>query len=438
MRRWTIGRRGFLRGVGAAAVLTPLSLEAWARRAHAQAPTRTVFVYVPDGCIPELWHPTGSEESFTLPEMSAPLEVVRDDLVFLAGLDMYAGGATHEGGVAKVLTATGDVSLDVFLGQQLRETTPFASVHLGVATNFENGSGSMSFVGAGAPVTADDNPLNAFGRLFGDVGREGDPEAERRRLQRRNVLDVIAGDVSGLSARLGATERDKLELHLASIEEVQRRLVDGVASGCGDFSWNERGFAVSETDYYPKTQHRPEHFQTVGELQMDLATLALACDATRVVSLMWSHPVSPTHLDATGSPLSNHDASHYGEPGSEAAGHFVRMKRWFMERFVYLIDRLAAMPEGEGSLLDNTLVVLCSELGDSNRHDHESVPFVLAGRAGGRLRTGRFLDYRGSHGGENAPHSKLLVSVARAAGVAIDRFGYTGHGEGGLDGLLDA
>ena len=133
--------------------------------------------------------------------------------------------------------------------------------------------------------------------------------------------------------------------------------------------------------------------------------------------------------------MNNHDASHYGNPTSATADHFVAMKRWFMERFASLLDRLAAFPEGDGSILDHTIVLLTSELGDGNLHNHARMPFVLAGGSALGLEGGRFLDYRGSHGADNAPHTKLLVSIAQRAGYNIDRYGYTGHGIGPLEGL---
>jgi hypothetical protein len=107
-----------------------------------------------------------------------------------------------------------------------------------------------------------------------------------------------------------------------------------------------------------------------------------------------------------------------------------------MDRFVTLVQKLAATPDAGGTLLDNSLVVLVSELGDSNRHDHDRVPFVLAGGAGGALKTGRFLDYRRKNAGENEPHTKLLVSIANAVGVPIESYGFTGKGKGPLPGLL--
>lgn len=430
-------RRNFLRGAAATSLLAPFVpslLSGKQSSAHAASPKRVMFVYVPDGCIPEKWHATGSEKSFTLPEMTAPLTPIKDHLVFISGLTMYSGGATHEGGIAKVLTGVSDVSLDVFLGQQLGKDTPHSSLQLGVGTTFQNGSGSMSFIGAGQPVNPDDDPLNAFSRVFGNVG--GGAEQDLAARQKKSVIDAALGDLNSVRTRLGNTEKDKLDTHLASLREVERRITGNAVAACDVAAFNALGFANSDQDSYPKTYHREDKFKDVSQLQMDLAVLSLSCGATRVASLMFSHPVSPTHLLDTGIGTANHDASHYGDPNSGTAKDFITLKRWFMDQFVYLIEKMDATPDGSGTLLDNTLVLLCSELGDSNRHDHDDMPFVLAGRAGGALKTGRSLKFNGKNGGENEPHTKLLVSIANALDVDVDSYGYTGHGKGPLSGLL--
>jgi hypothetical protein len=436
MTRLPFSRRNFIRSTCATALLAPFAhqLAFGTRKARAAAPKRVMFVYVPDGCIPEKWHAQGAGTSFTLPEMSSPLEVIKDRLVFLSGLTMYAGGATHEGGIAKVLTGVSDISLDVFLGDKIGGTTPHKSIQLGVGTTFQNGSGSMSFIGPNQPVNPDDDPLNAFSRIFGSVGGGNDEDLEKRK--KKSVLDAALADLNGVRQKLGAVEKQKLDVHLASLREVEARLTNDVSKACDVGTFNSVGFSVNPMDYYPKTYHKEDKFQTVGRLQMDLAALSLSCGASNVVSLMWSHPVSPTKLVDTGVNLGNHDASHYGEATSETAKNFITLKQWFMREFVYLIEKLEATPDDGGSLLDNTLVLLCSELGDSNRHDHDNMPFVLAGGAGGKLETGRSLQFNGKNNGQNEPHSKLLVSIANAMDVDIDSYGYTGHGKGGLSGLL--
>jgi hypothetical protein len=429
-----ITRRGFVRGLGAASVLSTAGLATFVKRARAVPPARALFVYVPDGCVPSRWHATGSERGFTLPDMSSPLEAIRDECVFLDGLSMYAGGNTHEGGAAKVLTGVSDESIDIYLGGAVGAASPFESIQLGVGATFQNGSGSISYVG-GTTLLPEDNPLQAFERLFGAPGGD-DLEAMQRRARRASVLDRVASDVTTLRDRLGGTERVKLDTFLESLEQVERRLAGAGTAACGGTTWNSEGFTDNPMDYYPRTFHKEENFGLIGKLQMDLMVLALGCGATQIGTLMWSHAVSPTRLLETTSPMGNHDASHCGGPTTAMADNFAVMKRWFMERFVYLVRALDAVPDEEGTLLDNTVVLLCSELGDSDLHDHHRVPFVVAGGSRLGLTGGRFLDYRGSHAGENAPHTKLLVSIARAVGAPVDRFGYDGHGTGPLEGLF--
>ena len=431
-----MNRRTLLRGLGATALLAPFAQLPALQRARAAVPKRAMFVYVPDGCIPDRWHPTGSETQFTLPEMSAPLERVKQHLVFLEGLTMYAGGATHEGGIAKVLTGVSPKSIDIFLGEKLGSETAFRSLQLGVGATFQNGAGSMSFIGEGQPVNPEDDPVNAFTRVFGSAPGGGGADQELAQKRKKSILDSSLADLAALQKRLGKTEKEKLDVHLDSLRELERRMMGGGQSAtCSLSGFNSTGFKVSPTDYYPKTYHKEENFKLMGQMQMDLAALALSCGTTNVVSLMWSHAVSPTHLLDTGVTTANHDASHYGEPTSQNAKDFIKLKRWFMEQFAYLIDKLANTPDSSGSLLDNTLVLLCSELGDSNLHDHSRVPFVLAGKAGGALETGRSLSYKGKNGGENEPHTKLLVSISNMMGVPVDSYGFTGKGSGGLSGL---
>ncbi len=432
-------RRSFLQMLGAAGVASPLALGLGRNAMAAPGDVKVMFVYVPDGVIPELWHPMGGTTGFTLPEMSAPLEPVIDDLVFVRGLKMYAGGTTHEGGIAKLLTGDGDVSLDIFLGDEIGGATPHKSVQLGVATNFQNGAGSVSYIGAGQTVMPDDNPLSAFDRLFGDLQdpEAPDPGPNWEQIRSTRVIDRAIDDLTRLRSALGSTEREKLDIHLESLHEVESQIKGELMGSCDQVVWNTEGFAVNESDNYPKTWEREDQFALVGKLQMDLSVLALSCGVTNVASLMWSHPVSPTRIPELGTTAANHDSSHYGtDLAGSLAQDFIAYRRFFSEQLTYLIQQMAATPSGSGSLLDDTLIFVGSDINDGNLHDHDDMPFLLAGRAGGQLTTGRSLDYRGTAGGEDEAHTKLLVSIANMAGVDIDQFGFSGTGTGGLPGLL--
>jgi Protein of unknown function (DUF1552) len=434
-------RRSFL---GKAIATGALANLPFLSRAHAAPLYNVIIVYVPDGVVPSLWYPTGSETSFTLPAMSQPLEAIKSDCVFLQGISMYAGEPTHQGGTKKVITATGPQSLDVVLGQKLKGSSPFDAVQLGVASTFEDGSGSISFIGPGQQAKPDDNPLNVFSRLFGDVkpmtgmGMSG-PDLGAR--QRQSVLDAIKGDLTSLQARLGGTEKSRLDNHMQFLRDIEARASMMIAPGaaCDVNSFNKVGFKVDPNDYnYPKVYHQAENFPLVGQLQMDLTVLALSCNLTRVVTLMWSHAVSPTKVPGLAVTLGNHDSSHYGTMAtSDNARQFVLYRRWFMERFVSLVQALKRTPFGDGNLFDSTVLLICSDIGDGDLHEHKNVPFVVAGGSKTGMHGGRYLDFTGKGmGGQNETHAKILVSIANAVGVKIDSFGYTGMGTGPLPKLF--
>ena len=434
-------RRSFMKMLGAAGVASPFALSLGRNAVAAPGDVKVLFVYSPDGVISDLWHPQGGETDFVLPAMSEPLEAVRDDLVFIRGLTMYGGEGTHEGGVAKLLTGNNDVSLDIFLGDHLGKGVPHKTVGLGVAANFKNWAGSISYIGQGQSVMPDDNPLSAFDRLFGDLQDADlpDPGPDWAQIRSASVIDRSIDDLLRLRSTLGGTERDKLDIHLESLREVEAQIKGDFTSSCEEIVWNTEGFVVDENDNYPKTWERNDQFATVAKIQMDLAVLALSCGLTNVASLMFSKPVSPITIPGVGASeaTNHHQSSHYGSDlDGQLAQDFLAYRRFYSEQFVYLIQQLAAIPSGSGSLLDDTIIFFGSDINDGNRHGHFDMPFMLAGRAGGQLVTGRSLDYRETVDGDDDAHTKLLVSIASMAGVEIDEFGYNGHGTGGLPGLL--
>ena len=426
----TMQRREFLKALGStgAALLAPLTL---VRAARAEsAAKKVIFFYIPDGCIPQHFHPTGSEFDFTLAPMTSPLESVRQYCTFIDGLTMYEGGPTHEGGIRKVLTANAPQSLDEFLADRIGAQSPFRSLYLGVGANYENGSGGFSFLRSGVPQSPEDNPLAAFARLFGSEDVAPPELADDPRLR---ILSHSIAEVAEMQQQLGSVERQRLEQHLESLRSVERRIeqTSANAGNCGPINWNPAAFSVpSGWHGYPARYDREEFFETVGSLQLDLIVESLACDLTRVASLQWSHPVSPTLLSWTGANQRHHDASHFGNPDSPSAQDFILSQRFFTAQLADLIQKLQARPDpsGDGSLLDHTRILLFSELGDSNRHDHDRMPFILAG-AGRDFPGGRFLNY------DKEAHAKLLVSIASSMDPSVTSYGYSGHGEGGLPGF---
>jgi hypothetical protein len=415
-------RRGFLRTLGAASLGAALSPLTWglARPAVAQvsAPRRVIFVYVPNGVTYRSWHPLGAGSDFTLPVMTAPLAPVRQHCVFLRGVDMYGSAGTHEGGQVKMLSGrSGHMhdpgpTLDWYLGERFKTAVPRPFLNLGVIGN--EWSKPITFDADGKAMNTDDNPLAVFERLFGT-----DAAQDALIARRRSLIDRSLAEVNALRTRLGGVEQQKLDLHLESIRAVERTLGDVAAGSCDTGGFNSGGFRVTRNEHLSHA-----NFATVGRLQTDLAVLSLACDLTRVVTLKWAYPVTPVIIPASGSGMPCHQASHMQDT------NFDLIKAWFSARFADLVGALAAYPDGAGSLLDNTLIWMFSELGDSSGHNHRNMPFVLAGGAAAGIAGNRVLDYT------NAAHNKILVSMARFAGVPIGEFGNTDGNPGELAGLV--
>lgn len=420
--RFITNRRQLISGLGKGALATSLSSAPfWAQNVFAQtANKKAVFIYHPDGCHPPSWHPAQTGTDFILPAQTSALDPIKQHCVFLQGLDMTAPGGGHEG-QAEILTGGHDFSLDQLIANELGSVYPFKGIHLGVGANFLGG-GALSYLPGQIPVSSNDNPINAFNSIFG-----GSPDAaEQQRVA--SILSTAKTEVARLRSRLGAEEKAKLDQHEESIFRVEQRIGDLGAQSCSTAGWNSGGFAISPTDYFPTTYHREENFDLVAKLQIDLIVMALKCGLTPVATLALSHPVSPYTLP--GQTEGNHNASHNGKNPDSALGlTFTAYKQYWCGLFRYLVDELNAATDTDGSpLLQNTMVFMGSELGDSNDHDHKNVPIVLAGGAGVDLTTGRALGYA-----EGTSHSRLLLSIANKMGINVNSFGVDGTSP--LDGL---
>lgn len=425
-------RRDVLRGLGLGLVAAPFLNLLSAPRTRAAGDTiarRLVVFFSPNGTVPTHWRPSGGETDFTFPVGSVlePLTPIRDQLIVVDGLDFY-GADNHEGGMAAMLTGNGagsdesaGMSVDQFVAAKIGQDTRFASLEFGVQTSAW-GAGvqtRMSYAGPGQLVSPDDDPGHAYSRLFGDF-MGGDQAAAALRARRQRVVDLLVDEASALRARLGTEERPKLDAHLEALAKVEKGLMGG--AGCG---------LPPQPD--PLNSQDNASFPAVTSAQIDLMVTALACDMTRVASLQCSHTVSPTVCSwVNGITEGHHSLSHIDDSNMAGVGQFIACERWFAEQFLYLVQQLAATPEadGSGSLLDNSVVLWAKEMGDSRAHVCKGVPFVLAGGAGGRFKTGRYLQYAGD------THGKLLVSICQAMGVDVQTFGNPTGGTGPLGGLV--
>ncbi len=450
-------RRDLLR-LGAAGALALPWLLRRDRRARADALTggarRLIVFYFPDGVVgasqngePSEWHPTGGETGFTLPWMLEPLAPFRDQCVFFRGLSMGSTDAgSHPGGAKKLLTATDGGygrSIDQHLAATVGADRPFRHLYLGAMANHNGASGDkhISYVGPGQTVPPEDDPRAAFQRLFGagtppppgpGPGTDGD---DPRVARRRSVLDTSRQELLALRGRLDTRDQQRLDLHAEAIRELEARLGGGGGGGgasCGEPYLDTTGIDGS-------TLYDPGHFPDVLRAQIDLAVQATACELTRVAVIQASSHTSElimsrfadTPMYDPGFDMRSHQASHYGPAHDEARREFLAyrlQRRWWVEQFAYLLDQLRQWPEGDGTMLDHSLVLLCTEVCDGNTHLHDDMPLVLAGGGGGAIRPGRLLSF------SYRRHADLLLAIAHAMGDPLGSFGDASGGP--LPGLL--
>lgn len=422
-------RRQFLAGLGATALAAPFArLLTGEARASTLGPRRLVVVFTPNGTVPNRLWPSGGELDFEFGagHILEPLEAVRDRITLLKGVQFW-NATNHEGGMAAMLTNGGGTtsetqnrSLDQVVAEAIGGGTRFRSLEFGVQTSAWGGNGQtrMSYAGPASFVTPDDNPLNAYSRMFGDL-LGGEDAAARLRARRTAVLDATRDELIDLHMRLGAEERIKLEAHLESIAAMEQGLSEGTT--CAPGLAPEVGGGTYDNDSFP----------LIGRAQMDLAVAALACGMTNVASIQWGHTITPVVMSWLGLSEGHHSLSHIDDSNQAGIADYVLAERWFAEQFVYLLDQLAAQPdpEGDGSLLDSTLVLWAQELGDGRQHVCTDVPWVLAG-ATDCLPGGRFLDLGPTN------HAHVLTSITQAFGLPNQTFGDPAAGAGPVSGLF--
>lgn len=416
-------RRTFLKlaAAGLGSVALPFARTVTAEETH---PRRAIFVFFPDGMTPSDWHAQGTGYDFTLPGMTQPLERVREHCLFLNGVHMYGPGSTHEGGVAKLLTGAagrssdGAVSLDYYLGQYFKNQTIRPLLNLGIVPVYRNKHISFDF--NGTAVMPELNPLAAFESLFG-----ADAQNNFQNQRRLSALDASLTELNALRSQLASTEQAKLEMHLDSLRELERKLNSDDAGGCPAWNFNPSNFEVTRTKLWQNPEFLDSNqLDLIGNLHTDVAVHALSCDLTRVVTLKWNNSVNDTVIQDAGTSKTCHQASH------ESGIDFVRIKAWYNEKLAQLIEQLRSVPEGDGTLLDNTVIFVGSDLANGSWHNHTNMPFILAGGGAAGWETGRSLHYN------DAAHNKILVSIARFMGVDINQFGTQDATPGELPGLF--
>ena len=429
-----MNRRGFLKGLaaGAAALGVPLFDQVEAQSAVGELPKRLVIFFTGNGTVREQWLPSGSETNFTLGPIMKALTPFKEQLLILDGLDNKAGfdgsGGSHEKCTNSLLTGRktlpgpfheGSGWADgISVDQEIAKHLGIESLELGVDPKDKVASGRISFNGSEQPRDPWADPVAAFDSIFGNLTQ--DPgEVEKTRALKKSVLDFVNDDLKRLQSRLPASAKPELEAHLDAIRGVEQKLATTVALGgaCDPI----RGKSI-------KGLHTDDNVPMIGEAMMDLMAMAIACDTTRVASLMWNGGGNHSTMKWLGFSEGFHPITH--EAGSDARTKVAKISTWYAEQFAYLLTKLSQIPEGTGTLLDNCVVLWCNPMQNGYKHDRTKLPLVIAGGGAGALKTGRFLTYP-----EGTPHNRLLVSLCQMFGVQTETFGDPKHGSGALTNL---
>jgi hypothetical protein len=426
-RKAPMSRRTLLRGAGGVAIALPF-LEAMSPRLAraAAAPKRLFLMHNQNGVVPSAWFPTGSETAFQLAPAMAPFEPLKQHLIVLDGIDkqqIQANGTAHARGMAS--TFTGNTSKDGFAdGPSLDQ--PVANA-IGVGTRFKYmlfGKVSNYHVfhsGARMMIPPVNEPKANFDRMFmGFVPPAGggttgpSPDAEKLRARKKSILDHALEEYKRVSTVVGPGDRRRLEVHAETIRQIERGLAN---AGTGS---SAAGSGCKKPDVAPTNDGA---YAEYGKANMELLTLALACDISRVVGMQWtSHGTAFSWLGVT---TLHHPLAHQtGSAGADA--QLTKILTWHCQQAADALTRLKSYQEGDGTVLDNTLFLWGNEISSGN-HRFPRAPYVMA--TGKLLKTGRYLKFN------NLPHPTVLVSAANTVGVPMTSFGSNGWQKGALPGL---
>jgi Protein of unknown function (DUF1552) len=428
-------RRAFLKGTGALLALPFLDsmVPAFAAKGAAAPPTRLGFVYVPNGIIASSWLPKGEGTGFEFNSTMKALEPYRENLLVLSNLAQINGrslgdgagdharaGATWLTGVHPKKTEGADirsgVSADQIAAREFSKSTQFASLEIGVeAPSLAGGCDSgyscaytntVSWSSPTTPNPMEVNPRVLFERLFGD-GDSTDPAARMAALKERaSLLDFVKGSVDRLETRLGQGDRRKLTEYLDAIRDIERRIQKA-----------EEQNATLKMPVITLPVAAPEEFVDHARLMMDLMVIAYQADLTRVVSFMLAREGSNRSYRAIGVSDGHHDCTHH-QNDPEKIAKTIKINTHHAQQFAYLVDRLKSTPDGDGTLLDHSMILYGSSISDGNRHTHTDLPLALIGSGSGTLKGGRHIRYA-----DETHMTNLLLSMLDKAGVHTDKLG---------------
>jgi Protein of unknown function (DUF1552) len=432
-----LNRRTFLRGVGASLALPLLDAMVPAMAATsltaASPASRLAFIYVPNGIIQKAWLPSKEGTGYDFASTMKPLEPFRDKMLVLSNLTQNGGRSLGDGpgdharAGASWLTGVhpkktegaaihAGISADQVAARELGKSTQLASLEIGLEEpTFAGGCDSgyscaytntISWRSDTTPNPMEINPRAVFERLFGD-GDSTDPGVRMRRMKEdRSILDFVRGDVARLAPGLGKQDRTKLDEYLEGIRDIERRIQKA-----------EEQSASMKLPVMERPESIPDTFEDHAKLMSDLMVLAFQTDMTRVISFMMAREGSNRSYRSIGISDGHHSVTHH-QNDPEKIAKTVKIDELHVRSFAYLVEKMAAAPDGDGSLLDHSMLLYGSSISDGNQHTHHDLPLVLVGGGSGKIKGGRHIRYA-----KETPMNNLLVSMLDKAGVHAEKLG---------------
>jgi hypothetical protein len=422
-------RRTFLRGVGATMALPLLDAMIPARTALAATAANPVpkmtFVYFPHGAIMSDWTPKTEGRGFELGQILEPLTPFKNQLTIVSGLEnRHANGPVHSitpgtwlSGVSPRVSHDpwGGVTADQIAAQHISQDTPLPSIEVSVEETKSIGAGvcdrdygcsyggTISFRTPSTPLPMEFNPRKLFNKLFG----QGDTAAERAELgaEFASILDLVANEATDLQKKLGPADRVMLSDYLETVREIERRVQ----------KMEERDLSTLALPEVPVGI--PNSFDEHINLMFDMTALAFQANTTRVATFMMAAEVSNQTYNHVGVPDAFHPVSHH-QNNPQRIDKLIRIQNYHTKVLAKFLAKLKELPDGDGSMLDNSLVVYGSNMSNSNAHDHFPLPTALIGGGCGKLRGGQHLRYP-----DRTPVSNMFLTVLDRAGVPVESLG---------------
>ncbi|MFO7275753.1 MAG: DUF1552 domain-containing protein [Pseudomonadota bacterium] len=421
-----LSRRTVLRGLGASISLPLLDAmipagTALANTAAKPAP-RLAFVYFPHGAVMDRWSPTATGRDFEISPILAPLEPFRSHLTIVSGLRNKGGESSDPHGIIagtwlscvgpKDRDGTGDrgITADQLAARYIGQDTPLPSLELST----ETGGPCSSAVGCGfgstvsfrtpfQPLPMENNPRKVFYQLFG----QGDTSEERRAIieETGSILDFVTDRAVSLQRRLGPADRTRVSDYLDSVREIERRIQKLMQSGAANADLPDAPVGI------------PSDFAEHLGVMFELMALAFQANQTRVISFMMAKEVSMRTYNQIGVPDAFHPLSHHQNDPAKL-DKLVRIQTYHTDIFARrFVKRLAEMEDGDGTMLDHSLILFGSNMSNSDLHNNDPLPSAILGRGCGRVKGGQHLKYP-----QDTPHANLLVTLLNRAGVPIESF----------------